>query len=319
MERRNFILGMILGILLISAASAMTVTLISPTDNSWQTYTNNTAPFTFNVTNSNTSAATCKLTVDGLAASSNLSAPNNTASVVFYANFTLTEGNHVWNVTCNTTNGSHAGGFNGMATTRTVRLDRSAPSSITINWPTAEQEITTKNLSVSVTAIDLYNGTFDCYMSSDGHVVNASQRVANNTATNLGWAAGLTEGTHGVTVTCTDLLSNSLTSSIRIFKVKVSEGSGRAVGICSGGAEWNPIEKRCCNIGEYFDLGSYRCRVRATGQVQQPQTTQPTYYRAPAAAAVPINIGGFQTTQDDLLLFGLIGVILVGGYFKLVK
>ena len=300
MNKKTLIFGLLMfGIFgLISTASAyLTVTAVSPAANSWNNYTNTTCPFTFNATSNET--ITCELFINGTAYLINNSVTSTNNSVM-YANATLDEGLHSWNVTCNNSVDSNS------TTPRNINLDRSAPSSVTIAYPGNWDWVGDTNVTITATAIDLYNASMHCNITIDGLLKNESFLVTNNTAfthTEL----DVTEGTHEVEITCVDGLGFGTTSSMITYKVKEDTETGHPVGVCTGGREWNWATQKCCGVGEFYDPSNYKCRVRATWEVVE----------TPAVTTPSVEMPDIQMDQKTLLVMGAIMLVLVVGYFQI--
>ncbi|MCX8194230.1 MAG: Ig-like domain-containing protein, partial [Candidatus Pacearchaeota archaeon] len=107
-------------------AAITSITLVSPSDNSWTD--DNTPSFTFKAISNSSPTFSCYLTIDGSNVASNGSVSNNTNTILTSSDI-LSDGSHKWNITCDDGVGTMT------STTRTINVDTQDPQ-VTLISPT---------------------------------------------------------------------------------------------------------------------------------------------------------------------------------------
>jgi hypothetical protein len=193
-------------------SGAPTVTLISPSNNSWQN--NGSAVFTYSATD--TTLNNCTLYGDfnttWLANETNTSVVSGVQDSI---NVTLTEGNYKWNVLCYDDSGNSAFA----SSNNTINIDTTNPD-LSLNAPTNNTNSSSSTVIFNWTATDNLDTNMTCNLTIDS-IVNATIDSPNNTLTNYA-ISGLSEGSHLWNLTCTDNASNSNTSETRNVTIDIS-------------------------------------------------------------------------------------------------
>ncbi|MBN1377196.1 hypothetical protein JW949_02580 [Candidatus Woesearchaeota archaeon] len=184
------------------SAAFDSINLISPSDNNWTNGTNNTITFTFNYTG-NVSNSSCTLYIDGSAYGTNSTVLNNTNTII-YANNTITEGSHFWNVTCNDTFEIKNSSTYNLIVDRTVpKVNISTPWGIISSnntYPISFNYIDELSLNASCTLY--FNDTFN------DAAYGTNSTTLNNTNTTIIPNSSLSDGGFFFYVNCTDLAGN---------------------------------------------------------------------------------------------------------------
>jgi len=142
------------------------------------------------------------------------------ASIVNFVVNNTRDGNYIW--TCDTEDSSPGNNVS-VAANRTVIVDATVPSNITINSPVNNTNLSTGTLNLNWSAVDNVYTYTTCSVTVDG-TVNGTGIVVQNGTSNNGsrQITGLSNADHTVNVTCNDGNSNSNTSAT--FKISVDAG-----------------------------------------------------------------------------------------------
>ena len=150
---------------------------------------------------------------------SNQTALTNATTVNFALNNTQ-EGTYTW--TCDVYDSSPGNNLS-VAANRTVIVDATVPTNITINSPVNNTNLSTGTLNLNWSAVENVYTYTTCSVTVDGTVNGAGIVVQNGTSNNGSrQITGLSNADHTVNVTCNDGNSNSNTSAT--FKISVDAG-----------------------------------------------------------------------------------------------
>ena len=150
---------------------------------------------------------------------SNQTALTNATTVNFALNNTQ-EGTYTW--TCDVYDSSPGNNLS-VAANRTVIVDATVPTNITINSPVNNTNLSTGTLNLNWSAVENVYTYTTCSVTVDG-TVNGTGIVVQNGTSNNGsrQITGLSNADHTVNVTCADGNGNSNTSAT--FKISVDAG-----------------------------------------------------------------------------------------------
>ncbi|NQU97964.1 hypothetical protein HQ533_00715 [Candidatus Woesearchaeota archaeon] len=145
-------------VVMLVQATIVTIVTYDPTglpSNNWTLGTNDTIPFKFYYVGNETQS-NCTLYVDGTAMGTSSTVANNT-NTTFYANNTLSEGAHEWNITCEYADGTNS------STIRNINIDNSDPSILITDSPADETTYLNQNMfNFSFNATDTYSTDLSC-------------------------------------------------------------------------------------------------------------------------------------------------------------
>jgi len=159
------------------------------------------------------------------AVAGNQSIVSNKTMVNFTINNTV-EGNYTW--TCDIEDSSPGNNVS-VAANRTVIVDATVPTNITINSPVNNTNLSTSTLNLNWSAVDNVYTYTTCSITVDGiaqtgDLANVVTQNGTSTINSINRTiTGLSNADHTVNVTCNDGNSNSNTSAT--FKISVDAGS----------------------------------------------------------------------------------------------
>ena len=182
--------------------TAPTINFVSPAANAYLNSTNQT--FTFNYTSSSPTA-NCSLYIDGVLNQTNATVANNTATSFNVTG--LPVGSDNWSISCT----DLAGNTNSSAT-RNFTIITTAP---TINFvsPAANAYLNSTNQTFTFNYTSS-SPTANCSLYINGVLNQTNATTANNTNTAFN-VTGLSQGLHNWSISCTDLVGNTNSSSTK--------------------------------------------------------------------------------------------------------
>lgn len=223
-------------------ATITSITLISPSDNTWTN--DNTPSFTFKATSSSDSTFSCDLIIDGINIASNSSVVNNTNTVL--TSGVLTEGSHQWNISCSDSMGVMT------SDTRTINVDTQNPQ-ITLVSPFDGSSFSSTEVDFKFRATDNLDTSLSCELYVDGEKEKTGI-VSNNTQ--VTWTLTLTRDIHEWQVKCKDNANNEGSSAEWDFEITSGAGD-----YCSEGEQGDltatieePEEDDTINAGENVSI-----------------------------------------------------------------
>ncbi|MBN2422477.1 hypothetical protein JXB41_04580 [Candidatus Woesearchaeota archaeon] len=201
-------------ILYLFLAKALSVTLVSPGNNTWTNGTNNTIGFEFYYTG-NASDMSCGLFFDDTGHGKNDTALNNTVTSL-HANNTLSEGHHSWLVNCSNLSVS------AVSSSYNITIDRTAPYLVLVSPPEGSL-INISSIDFVFNVSDNLDVNISCVLyvnnyTSLGEQYNETVFVNNNSLGNI-TLSNFSNGNYSWLVNCTDNASNYNLSSERNFEV----------------------------------------------------------------------------------------------------
>ncbi|MBI4983528.1 PGF-pre-PGF domain-containing protein, partial [Candidatus Woesearchaeota archaeon] len=173
-----------------------TVYLNSPVDGAINNTANITASFSF--IDAYSQNASCVLSLNGAALTTNATTQNNTNTTIFGV---ATNGTKVWQVNC-TDSGSNLGA----SSTRTYLEDTVAPS-VYLTTPTNSYYNNSAAPTFTFSFIDPASINASCTLYVNGSAYGTNTAVSNNTNTSITTNTSLTAGIRAWEVNCTDLAS----------------------------------------------------------------------------------------------------------------
>jgi hypothetical protein len=201
-------------ILYLFPAKALSVTLVAPGNNTWTNGTNNTIGFNFYHAG-NASDMSCELFINSIGYGTNSTVLNNTITLL-YANNTLSQGHHLWLVNCsNITVSAVSSSYN-------LTIDRDKPYLELIS-PSEGSLINISSVDFVFNVSDNLDVNISCVLyvnnyTSLGEQYNETVFVNNNSLGNI-TLSNFSNGNYSWLVNCYDNASNTNQSVLRTFTV----------------------------------------------------------------------------------------------------
>lgn len=213
-------------IIIVQAAITNIVTYSPPglSSTNWTNATNNTIPFTFKYVGNETQV-NCTLYIDQTKYGTNRTVQNDT-NVTFYANNTISQGAHTWNITCDD------GHENKSSIQREINIDREDPSVLLIQQPNGTTSLDKNIFNFTYNVTDNYAVTLICTLylspieyffgSLIGPNLNETDASVPEGAISNFTNKLLDDDEYTWRITCADEAGNEENSEIRTLTVDVA-------------------------------------------------------------------------------------------------